>query len=1057
MQKPKVALSMIMKDEAKVLPRLLKSVLTVVDGYYIVDTGSSDNSIQIVKDFFDKHGIQGEIIVDTTCVETIDGKTLFIYDKARNKALELIKGKADYGFFIDCDEELIISPSFNKEKFLEDLSKIDLGSIIVQGSVKYNRQCLFKVSKPFRWVGKIHEVLVCDEDMKTGFIDHLTSFIHHDETDTNPEKYKNHALVLQKAVNENNSPRDIFYLANSYRNAGDNENAIEYYRKRVNDFTDFEGFYEERYESQFGIGNIYWTTGKPFQETIIEYLKCSELDSVRVEHLFNVIIILQNNNLWHSAYLISKSAVERFHKKSPRAIRELFVYENIYEQRLLDVHIMNCRRLGIVEDITKLSDKIDVDDFLKYIPSGWKENKALCEWLVKRINPKNTVELGVDYGYSLICLALNNKGRVYGIDHFKGDSFTGQRNTLSFVQNTINWLRKFNVKNISIIEGDVNYAFKRWNKHTKIDLLHIDCLATYDAIKNDFENWFTHLSNEGVILIHNTSVHEGVIKYFSEIKLPKIECKNGSGLGIVSRNESFINEIKEVFGAFKKEDVKNETSLEIQTETPPETIPNETTKEPAKEPAKEEVVLTPIEENAEREKITIAYINHNEEAFKKYLKPSLDNIKGEFDVLFTSDIEKPATNYNDIISRANTKYILFVHQDVTFGSNFLENIHSTIAHLKTKEGCSDFGALGIVGTDVSGEYIWGKHSEVNEVEKLDCCCILINKEHRLEFDNKTFDDFHLYVEDYCMQSKYRRGRKCWTISTNASEAKKTDAYSLEENYAKHHSVTVNERGYAWGRYWEYHERLKNKWHVNQHVSEIYTSVDVCIISYAKNDELYRVTCEGIESLQKSEMTIKFNIFVVESNKNVNYDQYRNTKTIYPTIPFNYNAYLNIAVKQGDSPYVMLCNNDLTYEKGFATEILKQMLKHPDLLSASPFCPQVHSNDIKKVEVVFGSTVRKELCGWCIFLQRSAYDKIGGLNEEITFWYSDNIYAIQLQTQNVQHALITNSIVNHHENNLGVSGSTILNDKEKQEMMIGQHKNYILAKEKIERKFLAHEK
>ncbi len=363
-----------MKDEAKFLPRLLKSILPFVNKYYILDTGSTDNSIEIVKDFFEQHGIEGEIHVNTECIEIIEGKPCFIYGKARNEALKLLEGKADYGFWIDCDEELIIEPSFNESDFKNKLisNDFDKGNVVIRGTFEYHRSCIFKVSKPFKWVGKVHEVLVCDDPTNDFNVQGMYVQLHADETDRDVNKYKQHALILQKEVDEHNSPRDIFYLANSLKDNGDWEKAIEYYRRRVNNI---EGFYEERYESQFMIGNLYWTHGKPFGETIMEYFKCSELDPLRVEHLYNTIIILQNNSLWHTAYLISKSAVERFHKKSPREHRHLFLYENVYATDLLKVHLNNCQVLGILEDSNPLTDNTYTPNILNPVSSERKERK----------------------------------------------------------------------------------------------------------------------------------------------------------------------------------------------------------------------------------------------------------------------------------------------------------------------------------------------------------------------------------------------------------------------------------------------------------------------------------------------------------------------------------------------------------------------------------------------------------------------------------------------------------------------------------------------------------
>jgi glycosyltransferase involved in cell wall biosynthesis len=52
---------MIVKNESKIIKRLLKSVLPIIDTYCICDTGSTDNTIQIIKEFFNKNKIDGKI------------------------------------------------------------------------------------------------------------------------------------------------------------------------------------------------------------------------------------------------------------------------------------------------------------------------------------------------------------------------------------------------------------------------------------------------------------------------------------------------------------------------------------------------------------------------------------------------------------------------------------------------------------------------------------------------------------------------------------------------------------------------------------------------------------------------------------------------------------------------------------------------------------------------------------------------------------------------------------------------------------------------------------
>ena len=71
-----------------------------------------------------------------------------------------------------------------------------------------------------------------------------------------------------------------------------------------------------------------------------------------------------------------------------------------------------------------------------------------------------------------------------------------------------------------------------------VDLLHIDGLHTYDAVRSDFESWLPKMSNCGVVILHDTTVYEadfGVWQYWRELvaRFPAVNLLHGHGLGIV--------------------------------------------------------------------------------------------------------------------------------------------------------------------------------------------------------------------------------------------------------------------------------------------------------------------------------------------------------------------------------------------------------------------------------------------------------------------------------------------------------------------------------------------
>ena len=96
MSKPTVTLCMIVKDESHIIMDCLKSVVDSIDRYDITDTGSTDGTQDIIKNFFDEKGIPGEVYQS-------DWKG---FGKSRSEAFENAGQKADYALVIDADDYL---------------------------------------------------------------------------------------------------------------------------------------------------------------------------------------------------------------------------------------------------------------------------------------------------------------------------------------------------------------------------------------------------------------------------------------------------------------------------------------------------------------------------------------------------------------------------------------------------------------------------------------------------------------------------------------------------------------------------------------------------------------------------------------------------------------------------------------------------------------------------------------------------------------------------------------------------------------------------------------
>lgn len=173
--------------------------------------------------------------------------------------------------------------------------------------------------------------------------------------------------------------------------------------------------------------------------------------------------------------------------------------------------------------------------------SAWTGHRLFANWLVQTLKPEVTVDLGVDYGFSLFSLAESNIGQVYGIDNFKGDIHTGVHSDA--YDTVLKVINENQYTNVNLIVGDFDAVAAIWDK--PIDILHIDGLHTYEAVTNDIRNWSKFLRNENsVIIMHDTMSFPEVKQCFDEIPLPKFNFTHSAGLGVISLNQNIIDSVQ---------------------------------------------------------------------------------------------------------------------------------------------------------------------------------------------------------------------------------------------------------------------------------------------------------------------------------------------------------------------------------------------------------------------------------------------------------------------------------------------------------------------------------
>ena len=236
----KIGLCMIVKNESHIVHESLEATLPFIDTFAILDTGSTDNTVQIIRDFYAKHNIPG-------IVTEGDWKG---FGKSRSESMKLCDGIMDYIIVIDADD-LFGGPPNGKDFLKRMLYMTNPNACNIQirrGALEYERTQIFKAEDGWRYVGALHEYAT--NDKKNNIMVQLPREIYmvgrtmgaRSKIDGN--KYKRDAEVLLKELEEEpNNDRYMFYLAQSYRDAGMYPEAIEWYQKRF----DFGGWIEEKY------------------------------------------------------------------------------------------------------------------------------------------------------------------------------------------------------------------------------------------------------------------------------------------------------------------------------------------------------------------------------------------------------------------------------------------------------------------------------------------------------------------------------------------------------------------------------------------------------------------------------------------------------------------------------------------------------------------------------------------------------------------------------------------------------------------------------------------
>jgi len=287
-----ICLNMIVKNESHIIVKTLENLCSYVDfdAYFISDTGSTDNTMDLIRDFFKERGVPGHI-------EQVEWRD---FGFNRTLSLQMAFNKTDYLFIFDADDS--IHGDFRMPRDLtHDAYQLKLGQSFV-----YLRTLIVNNRKRWRFVGVLHEYIACvDKEESSTSIqgDYYVESGRSGSRNKDPNKYINDAAVLERGFHAemgngtdgNGGDRALaerysFYCAQSWMDAGPAyiDKAIEWYLRVLSQ----NNWAQEKYYSALCLGDLYNKKGDKYN-SLKYYCKTMEYDEERMEGVASVMEILR--------------------------------------------------------------------------------------------------------------------------------------------------------------------------------------------------------------------------------------------------------------------------------------------------------------------------------------------------------------------------------------------------------------------------------------------------------------------------------------------------------------------------------------------------------------------------------------------------------------------------------------------------------------------------------------------------------------------------------------------------------------------------------------------
>ena len=407
--KDRLALVMMIKNEEKRIEVTFDSVRSICNTFVILDTGSTDRTIEIVNKYCKKHSITLHLAQ----------KPFVDFQVSRNDLLDFADEALKNHYFmllLDCNDELR-----NHAELTDFIERYTAPSKATGFHLRqqwwtgisldtyYNiRMVLSHFGWRYREV--VHEFIarVPGKDSDEDIMKCPNIVLFQDRTmddDKTQKRFKRDKQLLYSAhIKRPTAPRTLFYLAQTCNCLNQPQEAYEYNLLR----TKYLGFHEEVFHAYLRLGGISERLGHPWEESLHWYMKAysrakrAEPLVAIADHYINVDAFGRKEPDWHLAYMFISQACKLNFPHS----QILFVDKNVYIYKrwhLLGrvgyyVNRFSEGKEACLKALMAQESKLDMDNLMFYIE---KEEDIQKKYMLQQA--MNTADLKLD-PYVTICL-----------------------------------------------------------------------------------------------------------------------------------------------------------------------------------------------------------------------------------------------------------------------------------------------------------------------------------------------------------------------------------------------------------------------------------------------------------------------------------------------------------------------------------------------------------------------------------------------------------------------------------------------------------------------------